>query len=409
MKKEFIVDRSSSVTLNVTAGRIDSYRKKEETTATVRVYRDGKIGVAGMLGEPDETALTGKAEAALALGIPYPAALDGPAEMTLRNDAPILSERELIPTMQALLNRISEACPRFAVSNKIMLTSDSRSYRNSEGRMLEWSDRVLSVGLLFQERGAGNLMDGFFEYTGRHFDPDAMVEGCRAFHEAYFTPAELPKNEEIPVVFAYYDLFGTFLRNFGGELYASGASLVSGKLGERCFSEKLTLAVDRNPETAFGCCFFDAEGQVANDFRVPLIENGVLRNLITTKRTAQMFGLPAAGTAGATYDGVPGSAIPALSVRPTARNLAELVPGQSILAVYASGGDTTPDGRFATPVQCAFLMEDGKPVGRLPEITVSGNFFDLLGKDWLGAAVGDPAENSAYCAVRMKAAAEARS
>ncbi len=404
MNKEFIVDRSSSVTLNVTAGKIDSYRKKEETTATVRVYRDGKIGVAGMLGEPDEAALTEKAEAALALGIPYPAALNGPAEMTLRNDAPILSERELIPTMQAFLDRVSAACPRFAVSNKIMLTSDSRSYRNSEGRALEWSDRVLSVGLLFQDRGAGNLMDGFYEFTGRHFDPDAMVEGCRTFHEAFYTPATLEEGEGIPVVFSYYGLFETFLRNFGGELYASGASLVSGKLGERCFSENLTLAVDRNPATAFDCCFFDAEGQVAKDYRVPLIEDGVLRNLLVTKRTAELFGLPSAGTAGAAYDGVPSSAIPSLYIRPTARNLAELVPGKSIQIIFSSGGDTTPDGRFATPVQCAFLMEDGKPVGRLPELVVSGSFFDLLGKDWLGASPADPAEGFGYCAVRMKVA-----
>lgn len=72
MKKEFIVNRSSSVTLNITAGKIDSYRKNEETTGTVRVYRDGKIGVAGMLGTPDEAALTERAEAALAAGIPYP-------------------------------------------------------------------------------------------------------------------------------------------------------------------------------------------------------------------------------------------------------------------------------------------------------------------------------------------------
>lgn len=72
MKKEFIVNRSSSVTLNITAGKIDSYRKNEETTGTVRVYRDGKIGVAGMLGTPDEAALTERAEAALAAGIHYP-------------------------------------------------------------------------------------------------------------------------------------------------------------------------------------------------------------------------------------------------------------------------------------------------------------------------------------------------
>ena len=54
MEKEFLKSSSRSVTLNITGGRIDSYREQEETTGTVRVYADGKIGVAGCLGEPEE-------------------------------------------------------------------------------------------------------------------------------------------------------------------------------------------------------------------------------------------------------------------------------------------------------------------------------------------------------------------
>ena len=164
----------------------------------------------------------------------------------------------------------------------------------------------------------------------------------------------------------------------------------------------MTFEIDRNPETSYDCPFFDAEGQVAEDLRVPLIRNGVLENLLATKQTAAQYGLRAAGTAGAVYDGVPGVSIPSIRVKPTAASLAELVPGESVLVVTASGGDTTPQGHFATPVQCAFLMEDGKPVGRLPELSVSGDFFDLLGKDWIGAVAGDPQPNSLYCAVRMK-------
>ena len=30
-------------------------------------------------------------------------------------------------------------------------------------------------------------------------------------------------------------------------------------------------------------------------------------------------------------------------------------------------------------------MEDGKLVGRLPELNISGDFFDILGKNYLGA------------------------
>ncbi len=54
MQKEFIIKTSRSVTLNVTGGKIDSFREKEETTGTVRVYENGCIGIAGCLGTPDE-------------------------------------------------------------------------------------------------------------------------------------------------------------------------------------------------------------------------------------------------------------------------------------------------------------------------------------------------------------------
>ena len=58
----------------------------------------------------------------------------------------------------------------------------------------------------------------------------------------------------------------------------------------------------------------------------------------------------------------------------------------SVYIVMCSGGDTTPDGNFATPVQVAFLCRDGKFVGRLPEIGVSGNLFDIYGKNFIGQA-----------------------
>ena len=70
MEKEFLTEAHRSVTLNVTGGKIDSSREKEETTGTVRVYENGCIGVAGVLGIPDENALTDKPREALALGIP---------------------------------------------------------------------------------------------------------------------------------------------------------------------------------------------------------------------------------------------------------------------------------------------------------------------------------------------------
>ena len=400
MEKEFLTKTSRSVTLNVTGGKIDSFREQEETTGTVRVYENGCIGVAGCLGTPDEQALTDKATEALALNIPYPCKLEGALEKEALHENEIIPQHELIPTMQAFLDRLGEACPRFSFSNKISLNYNKTEYRISFGRHLTSSGRNLSIQLLAQNRGSGNLFDTALMYEGDHFDADALLSQFKTEYDAYYEPADIAPGR-YPVVLDTSGLFGTFLRNFIGEMYVSGASLVSGKLGQKVFSDKLSLRSDMDPETNPGVCFFDDEGCVAPAIRPTLIEKGTLTGLLTTKKSADKFGLPNLGTANAAYDGVPGLGFNRFYAEPTVRSLNELVPGKAVYVVMASGGDTTPDGHFATPVQMAYLMENGRLVGRLPELNISGNFYDMLGNDYIGAVIGDFHPDSILCAVTM--------
>lgn len=399
MEKELIIETQQSVTLNVTAGRIDSFREIEKTTGTVRVYDNGCIGVAGCLGEPDEEELTQKATEALAFGIPYPCELGGPLEIEEIHDEEIIPIPELIPVMQSLLDRIGELCPRFALSNKISLTHHRTKYRNSLGRHLVSDCRNLSIELIAQNRGSGNLFDTGLFWAGNHFDADEVLAEFRRQYDAFYTPADIEPGR-YPVVVGAEVLLYPYLRHFVGDLYAAGASLLSGKLGEKLFSDKLTLRMDMNPATAHEC-FFDAEGCVAPDYRPALIENGVFKGLLTTKKTAGAYGLPNLGTASAAYDGVPDIGVHSLYADKTAESLRQLVPGKAIFILVASGGDATPDGHFATPVQMAYLMENGELAGRLPELSISGDFYDLLGKDYIGSVHNVPFEGNVLSAFEM--------
>lgn len=57
---------------------------------------------------------------------------------------------------------------------------------------------------------------------------------------------------------------------------------------------------------------------------------------------------------------------------------------EAIYIANMSGGDCTDEGIFSSPVQTAYLMKNGKIVGRLPEFNVRGNIYDMFGKDYLG-------------------------
>ena len=55
-------------------------------------------------------------------------------------------------------------------------------------------------------------------------------------------------------------------------------------------------------------------------------------------------------------------------------------------------------------MQLSFLLEDGKLAGRLPDIQVSGSFFDMLGKDYIGTAYDWPFKKMQLSAITMDVA-----
>ena len=404
MEKEVLTAKYQSVSLNVTANRIDSYRRKDEIQNTVRVYDNGKIGIAGSLGELDENALTEEAKKALGYGIEYPCKLEAAVKSVDRSKE-IVKLQDFIPTMQKLLDRLAKECPKFAVSNKITLHHHENSYKNSRGADLFSVTDYLEIALLFQNKGGGNLYDCY--YGGGNiteYDEDGIVADCKKMYNAFYNPVDIEEGE-YPVFLIPEDLFSTVGKHLCAPFYASGGSLVSGRLGEKIFNEKLTCCNDKNPDTNPYACFFDDEGQTAPDnYRQPLIKDGVLTNVLTCKGLSQSFNLPDAATGTASYDGVPSFGYEGVWLKPTAKSARELAPEKAVLIIISSGGDMTPDGHYAAPLQLSYLVENGEIVGRLPDISVSGDFFKLLGDDYLGTVEKPffPSLPDSFMACRMK-------
>lgn len=401
MQKEFIRKIKNTITLNVTDGKIDSFRKQEEETNSVRVYENGNIGVAGNLGSIDEDMLTSRAVEALSLNIKYPCRLDGNLQRKVDNEKVNISETELIPVMQDFLCRLNILCPNFSFSNKISLIHNKTEYKNSLGRHLISSIHSIDIQLLCQNRGSGNLFDTIFSYEGNNFTPEKILNNFKNEYDTFYKSVDIDPGE-YPVVIDANDLFGPFLEQFVAELYVAGASLLSGKLGKKVFSENLTLKNDMNPLTNPSSCFFDDEGCVAPNFRPILIENGILKGLLTTKKSSENLNIPNLGTAAAaSYDGVLNLGFNKFYVEPTVSSLKKLVPGKSIYIVISSGGDVTPDGHFVSPVQMSYLMENGKIIGKLPEIHISGDFYDLLGKNYIGSVINNCNPSSTLSVLQM--------
>ena len=392
MEKEYLLNKSNEITLNITDGKIDSYREKDETQSTVRVYENGTIGVAGALGDPDFDALEKEATAKLG-GIPYPCKLNAGIKKSIIRNKPVVAEKDSMKVGKRLAKKVADACPRFLVNGKVQTTRRQGSYKNSKGTELAFENTSFSSVFILKDKDSSNIMDASFGASVSRYGKvteQKIVDDVKALHDTYFGEKVTLPDGKYPMIFAPTEITGQILKDFIAEMYVSGGSLFKGKLGEKIFNEKLTYAVDRNPVTNHSAAFYDAEGEIAPNYRAKIIENGVFKNVLNCKNTATMFGLPLAKTAAGAYDGVPSIGFPGSYAEPTANDVTELLGEEkAIYILITSGGDITTEGVLGLPVQLAFLVENGKFTKRLTDFTISSNVMDVLGEDFIGVTKKD--------------------
>lgn len=386
MKTEKLINKTASYGLNVSGGKVNSLRVNEDMKTVIRVYSDGKIGVAGRIGEGDDGELLKDAEAQLSQNIAYPCNLDGDKKRRINRVKHPVPAGEFVKTMKKLLARLNAEYPDFIFSNKINMEEFSCTYENSENTSYSYSSDYLAIVLVIQHKQSSNIMDLAYDAVQDYYDEDKVVSDIGKLLSVFEKRVGLDAN--LPVIIGKEVIYYA-LNHLVAELYVSGASLFKDKLGSKVFDERVNIFTYRGEDSKQCIPFFDSEGVTVEGDKFHFVKDGVLCGLATYKRSAANFNLPLSGGGYAEFDGVPSPSVMGVEVGKTSDSLKELVKGKAIYVYQTSGGDMTPDGTLGIPVQVAYLYEDGKLIGRLPEFTMNANIFDLLGKDFIGAAAND--------------------
>jgi len=260
---------------------------------------------------------------------------------------------------------------------------------NDSGTQMSQKDKYAAFQLMIKHKDSKSLADGFGGVIDRELDFDTVVKELSWLCDAYEKKADFnEETERIPVV-----LFGDhqeftmkFLTDLEGNTFGCGASLFSGKTDELLFNENFSLIVNRDAEKRYSN-FFDGEGTVRHQDRFALIENGVLKSPYTTKRIANQYGFTLTGSASMGYDSTPSATAEGIIVARSDKTLKELLGGRkAIYASMASGGDFTPQGEYASPIQVAYMYDGENYLGRLPQLSMSSHVNDMFGKDFIGAS-----------------------
>lgn len=227
----------------------------------------------------------------------------------------------------------------------------------------------------------GSKSKSIFDWT--QFDPEAMAQ------EAVDEGLSLLNAETVPSgsyrIILRRDVARSILATFSGvfsaEAVQKGLSLLGDKLGTQIAAESVTLIDNPFLPKAGGSRPFDGEGVAVQ--KTEVIAQGHLNSFLHNLKTAKKAGVQSTGNASrASFKSTVGIAPTNFYIEPGTDSydelLAELGDGLVIISVQGLHSGANPvSGDFSLGAY-GYRVKDGKVVGAVDQITISGNFFKLL-------------------------------
>jgi PmbA protein len=180
---------------------------------------------------------------------------------------------------------------------------------------------------------------------------------------------------------AMADILECFSSNFYAENAQKGFSLLKDKTGDKIAADIITIADEPLLENGMTTTSFDSEGVAAYNKNV--IENGVLKTLLYNLKSANKDGVKSTGNGFKySFKGTISTAVTNFYIKGGNISYDELISklGSGIIITDVQGlhaGANAITGDFSLAAE-GFLVENGKITRPVEQITVAGNFYDIL-------------------------------
>lgn len=191
------------------------------------------------------------------------------------------------------------------------------------------------------------------------------------------------KSQKYNVIFkneSFVDLLSCFVSNFYAENVQKGFSLLKNKVGEKIASDKINIVDEPLLEGGFGSCGFDYEGVAC--YNKNIVENGVLKTYLYTLKSAEKDKVKSTGNGFKSYKGKITTSTTNFYIKNGDLSLEEVFEKMqdgiyitSLAGLHA--GVNSISGDFSI-LAGGYVIKDGKKERAVEQITIAGNFYNLL-------------------------------
>ncbi|MBQ8555005.1 MAG: TldD/PmbA family protein [Clostridia bacterium] len=306
----------------------------------------------------------------------------------------------------AMEKAAKEADPRVWKVQRAMVSTGSNTIRMKNSYGLDLTDEgamcmayAAPIAKADEKTATGGWVSAGFCFA----DLDPVAIGRKAVEETVCQLGGSPvPGGEYRIIMrfdAMQSLLQTFAGIFSAENVQQNLSLLKDKEGEKIASDVVTLMDDPLLPGGFGSQRFDGEGSASRTKAV--IDQGVLTTLLHSRKTARKQGVQSTGNAHRA-NGAIRVAPTNFFFKPGEKDLAALMAdvGEGLVITDLAGlhsGANATSGDFSLLAK-GYTVEGGQRGRAVEQITVAGNFYDVLKSivavgsdlDFSGSSIGSP-------------------
>ena len=385
---EVVELQSEKTSVEYEANQLKTCTITETRGTAVRVIRKGQMGFAASSDDQamDKLAVNALKSAAYGDQVTFSFPDIQPAQAVQTFD-PIIADLpipRLVEMGREILDLVLQVEPQARCNISMDRTLVSVNVRNQTGLDISFKTSPLAVGFEIHRIEGDDILILYDQFGTTLWDDNYLDFARRLVHKLEQARSITTLQPgKMPVLFAPNGTLALGLPlslGLNGKEVLKGTSPMKGRIGEKLFDEKITLLDDGTIDGKFASSAYDDEGVPRR--RNMLVEKGVLKGFIYDLKTAAKSGASSTGNAARSLFNPPDPSLTNFIIQPSETSLKDILSGidQGILVedLLGLGQGNIISGAFSNPLALAFKIEKGEIVGRVKDLSIAGNIYDLL-------------------------------